>query len=88
MRVPWPGRPGAGKWFWLNLSSPLSNAIQDSRAACSGAVLMAYLEKEAMRGATAPDAVAHSLGNWAPVQVDDVGMIETSCEAGSARRVR
>ena len=40
---------------------------------------------EAKSGSTADWAVAHSLGNGAPSQVEAEGIIERSCDTGSAR---
>jgi len=74
--VPWPGVPG--KWFWLNLNSPLSNAIQDNRAACSGAVGMEKLVNPSRIGFRAASAVAHSEGKAALAQDEAVGTTERS----------
>ena len=74
--VPWPGLPG--KWFWLNLNSPLSKAIQDNRAACSGAVVMEYLVNPSRIGFRAAEAVAHSEGKEALAQDEALGTTERS----------
>ena len=84
-RVPCPGLPGAGKWFWLNFRSADSKACQEISAACSGPLVMEYLLKEAMRGPTAAEAVVHSEVMGALVQVSEVGIIVISWAVGSAR---
>lgn len=52
-------------------------------AACSPAVVMAYLEKEAIMAGPAAEAVAHSEAKEvAPVQEADAGAMARSCCEG------
>ncbi len=78
--LPCPGLPGAGKWFLLYLNSPLSKAIQLTTAACSALFVMPYLAKESDIGPAACVAAAHSSGNGAELQSDDVGAIARRCD--------